>query len=363
MLCVASSVRTPNTSLHTLPVGYFGGVATQRPTANIEMLSKMRIIVIEKWEGPCWNKCYDNDTHTPPLPCSSSCDVERYMMGTIQKVKQLNPEVAAVFYLNTLYDFPFYSLHGMYEASDADMKDINGKVIGLRNDNGMYPVPVYDFGKIEALDIYLDFHTNLSASGIVDGTFPDKHNVFAWKNGSNWQICESGEKTSVKNWSKSCAVISETVALKHNKGKQSVLDGIYKIYGKSGVLFLNTTQFPHLHQEDMTLKALQKFIKLIADTLKDVPFVYVQVQDQGSSSDPSIIQSVCKKNTVAVFLLAVERGAVIGCNGWDEQFEKPLGDPLGPARVEGDVVSRNFTSGTWVSYNAGTNEANIHWAH
>lgn len=40
----------PNTSLATVPVAYFGGNAAYRGDANIEMLAKMRLVQIEKWE-------------------------------------------------------------------------------------------------------------------------------------------------------------------------------------------------------------------------------------------------------------------------------------------------------------------------
>ena len=64
----AAAITPPDTSLDTLPVGYFGGVnCKQRSQENIEMLAKMRVIVIEKWEGPCWYECYSNLTMNPPV--------------------------------------------------------------------------------------------------------------------------------------------------------------------------------------------------------------------------------------------------------------------------------------------------------
>ena len=37
-----------NTSLATVPVGYYGGIARRRGGANIAMLAKMRLVMIEK---------------------------------------------------------------------------------------------------------------------------------------------------------------------------------------------------------------------------------------------------------------------------------------------------------------------------
>ena len=80
------------TSVDTLPVGYFGGVnCKQRSQENIEMMAKMRVTVIEKWEGPCWYECYNNLTMNPPIPCQPSCGAENYQVQTIKRAKAANP--------------------------------------------------------------------------------------------------------------------------------------------------------------------------------------------------------------------------------------------------------------------------------
>lgn len=38
------------------------------------MLSKMRIVVIEKWEGHCWDDCVANNT--AGIPCDPACHEE-----------------------------------------------------------------------------------------------------------------------------------------------------------------------------------------------------------------------------------------------------------------------------------------------
>ena len=53
-LDLVSGLTQPTTSLATLPVPYFGGVSGHpRAQASYDMRAKMRIVVIEKWEGPC----------------------------------------------------------------------------------------------------------------------------------------------------------------------------------------------------------------------------------------------------------------------------------------------------------------------
>ena len=94
-LCVLPSALAvaPNVSLATLPVVYFGGINATRPQANLEMLSRMRAVGIEKWEGPCWSDCLYKGTN-----CGPDCNVEQYMLGTLRSVKALNPAVSTFFY-------------------------------------------------------------------------------------------------------------------------------------------------------------------------------------------------------------------------------------------------------------------------
>jgi len=50
-------------------------------------------------------------------------------------VKAVNPAVSGVMYLNTLLDFPFYSLHGRYvEEGVVAMDSVTKKPIQIRNE-------------------------------------------------------------------------------------------------------------------------------------------------------------------------------------------------------------------------------------
>jgi hypothetical protein len=108
--------RAIDTSLDTIPTGYFGGSGAtgggggrqsyHRSDAEIAELAKQRVVVIEKWEGPCWDECLANSSRTPPVACNPACGEEAYQLDTLRRVKAVNPNVSGVFYLNTLYDFP-----------------------------------------------------------------------------------------------------------------------------------------------------------------------------------------------------------------------------------------------------------------
>ena len=142
-----AKITPPNTSLATIPVAYFGGTTRPRGARNYAMLSKMRLVMVEKWEGRCWHDCLANATAAPPLPCDAGCAVERDMLAMLREVKALNPRVSTVFYWNTLLAFPFYAAVGRFAADGALLMDANTKQpVALRNDNGMPGIGVYNFG-------------------------------------------------------------------------------------------------------------------------------------------------------------------------------------------------------------------------
>lgn len=89
LTAAVTGITAPNTSLATVPVGYFGGNAAHRGNASIEMLAKCRIVMIEKWEvsvssRPCDNQGRRGRTRVPTtLSCNSfSCDHPRYHVAT-----------------------------------------------------------------------------------------------------------------------------------------------------------------------------------------------------------------------------------------------------------------------------------------
>ena len=60
---------------------------------------------------------------------------------------------------------------------------------------------------------------------------------------------------------------------------------------------------------------------------------------------PSCSSSLLDADHIALFLLMVEEGMMLGANGWSEDYDKPLGKPLGPAtNITG---SSGNTTGAW----------------
>ena len=71
----------------------------------------------------------------------------------------------------------------------------------------------------------------------------------------------------------------------------------------------------------------------------------------------------CSDDLVAQFLLAVEPGAFLLCNGWDARFGRPLGLPTGPpvAAADNTTWSRSFASGVVATWNTATSSGTVTW--
>ena len=358
MLAVVAAASTaviaPNTSLATVPCAYFGGNYAHRGQANIEMLSKMRIIMIEKWEGHCWQDCLGNGTGSPP--CQPSCGVENDMLDTFRRVKTVNPATATVLYFNTLLAFPFYTAVGKFKASNALTIDSSThEPINIRNDNGMEGIGVYGFDTEVGVKLYIDTVKNLTATGLVDGFFGDKWGHAAQPDkAGQWQLCNH-----------ECGNVTQAQGRAWNAGKAKALAAAIKDVG-IGPYFSNGEPFEGVegnlnghwqHDSGLFTGDPRKHIEDVQQHLVNHTYFYssctIDEKWYIDPNDPASLYTQCDDQALARFLLAVEKGVFLGSNGWDPAYDKPLGDPLSPAVYTPGrpaTLHRNFSSGTFVVF-------------
>ena len=349
----------PSTSLDTLPVVYMGGNSAPRPKENIEMLAKMRYVVIEKWEGACWNECLANVSKQ--LPCESSCDEEAVQMATLAAVKKVNPSVPGIFYLNTILDFPFLRLHQKLVDADALVRNVDGSVCQLTNDNGMTNITVYDYSKPIGQKIWLDEVQQLVETGTVDGFYGDTMQVYAEENTQTglWELCKASHHT--------CCEMNESTARLYNAGKNKTMEAAYRFLGPKAVFFKISDVLSGAHNSPTPQQMNATIAGRTTSGLDHRgPYIHISHGDQKTTHDPNDVASDCSNDDIALFMLAVQPGAFLGCNGWDPNFAKPLGTPLGPMvhNASDGTYSRNFLSGTTVTWNPRLEgpKGQIHWA-
>eukprot|EP00662_Eupelagonemidae_sp_cell21_P027269 gene27269-51667_t len=309
---------------------------TSLATANIAMLAKMRLVMIEKWEGHCWSKCHRDCLAKPDSSaCQPGCAVEDDIVDTLRRVKAVNPAVAGVLYLNTLLAFPFYSLIGRYNnnINESKLADIAKELhenalaidsttkqpIKIRNDNGMEGIFVYGFDEEKGVQLYVDAVKNLTATGV-----PNRH--------GQWQICNH-----------ECGNVTEAQGKAWNAGKAKALAAATQYVG-AGPYFANGDFFEGVESN------LNGHWSTDADLKHGDPRDLIKDHWTTDPNDPASLVSACDANCLARFLLAVEKGAFLGTNGWDPAYELPL---VYTAAVDGAspaTLRRNFTSGTFVVF-------------
>lgn len=351
-----------NTSLATLPVVYFGGNNQSRSDENIGMLAKMRAVLIEKWEGPCWSACIQNNSLG--IPCDPACGGESYMLNTLKRVKLMNPAVSTGYYQNSLYDWNFQNLESKFASKDLNQRSTNGSIVGMENDNGMIGVPVFALGQPAAVDMWLDWHRQLIASGVVDGTFLDKPTIYAFPNGTVYNLCECATGPCTHEWIQACAKISVEAGRAYNAGKRRLLEEIQKVYRPLGGFITahdnGSARYIGGGAHISAAALITRMQQMKEDPSQD--YTWVSSEDQKTGWDPADLGGTCSEDMVAKFLVAVEQGGLIGCNGWQGEYGNPLGDPKGPATKQGKAYTRTFSSGTVAMYDDSTKRGSVKWA-
>jgi len=370
----AAGIIAPNTSLATVPTAYFGGNTVRRGNANIEMLAKMRLVMIEKWEGRCWQGCLANENSSF---CKPTCGVENSILDTLERVKAKNSHVATVLYWNTLLAFPFYTAVGKFAAANAlTIDSTTKKPIKIRNDNGMENIGVYGFDVETGVDLYMETVKNLTSTGLVDGFFGDKWESGAKlsNHGGQWQICNH-----------ECGNVTPEQATRWNEGKARALKLATEHVG-SGPYFSNGDSFEGIRanlnghwgrDKDLftgdprdIIADVKLHLKAPYGTGNHTYFYMSCTGDQHwttNPNDPDSLKSACDDQVLGRFLLAVEPGCFLGTNGWNSAYERPLGNPHGPAVYTAgspSTLHRNFSSGTYVVFTyKGKNDGSsiIYW--
>ena len=112
-----------DTTLRTLPVGFYGSFWGVRPPELIEKMSKMTLLILMQNDGTCWRKCCPNagvnGSACAPLHdasvlpgCDPSCDQHGGQMATFAAVKAQAARGGrrpphCMMYLNAVYLWPF----------------------------------------------------------------------------------------------------------------------------------------------------------------------------------------------------------------------------------------------------------------
>lgn len=394
MLCVganAADIIPPDTSLATLPVAYYGA-NWHRSDDNIEMLSKMQIVVLMQEDGPCWLKCCPNATLGGPgqcgavsphnasaLPgCDSSCDQHGTQSALFGRVKAAAAKEGrrsphCMLYMNTVYLWPFDAADSQGDA--IRVLDIHGQPHMETCDPGIFPSYFFDYGKPAGQRAWLDIVSKNVVNGNADGVYADCY-------ATNPLRCSkdaTNDTCTARRNGKVLSLNEEVTRDQHNayqEGMEKTMLEAFKLVGPDGSFYskdVNPSKPPpfggNLVFVDNGFRHSGLDPAQLIDTVSAAKkaYKYVIVGSGNGFSDPhhnpESLVSHCDDNKIAAFLLALEPGCFALCNGWDPLYARPLGQPLGKA-VHNNATqtwSRSFTGGTSVSWTNG--KGTVHWTN
>merc|ERR1712137_717211 len=334
----------PDDSMDTIPVvchSFYGKKKLEpypRSADTIATLAKFRMVVIEKFEGPCWDACVIDPN---PSLCDPSCNTENYILGTAQQLKAANPQISVILYLNSMLNFPTYDLSGHYlQKPDLLLHDKYGHVGTLQNDAGLGNLTVPDFSLAEARELWLKKISNTTSTGLIDGVFADK----AVKNANKDQLCNHG-----------CIELTAEKALAWGDGHINMVRDGHKQLG-DGVMMRKAGSLAS-GESDASVYA-----EWASPPNQDNVEKILEMRKQVMGYVFAYAGKKCTTDTVTAFLMVLDSRVFLQCEDWLPEFDKHLGEPTGPAVVNGQSWTRTFASGTRATWDAGSGSGSITWS-
>lgn len=386
----------PNISLDTVPIGYIGGAWPVKTDAQIDMLSKLRVVITMQRDGECWQKCCPNMTrggecNTPlgfnssTLPgCNPTCNQHGTQTEVHARIKadalaKGRPVPHFMLYANSVYNWPF-DAELASGVENVAVLDIHGVPHAEKCDPGIYPSYFFDFGREAGREAFLSTFRKYIAntSTATDGVMLDCFNedpLNCNKNGT----CIAQRNHWIPGNKQFESIVTKSQVDAYSSGKEKTLKQATAIVaaGAGGMFTAKLWQTQKSHDPygantAYFTQGMSHFQKdpqnLIAhfDAIYDVSgykyLIWRAAVDASPGRAPDDLESKCDAFTLGSFLLALRPGCYLLCQGWSDDFNKALGSPNGPAVMEGNILSRTFASGTSVSWKKGSEIVDIKWA-
>lgn len=320
------SPARPRFSWDTLPVFYHSCNLSGAFTSEaIKVVAKFPLVTIEKGQG-----VFDPDDKR---------FAEDKILDTLRRVKTADPNVSAIFYYNSLLDWPFYRLHEQFlQHPEWWVKKQDGSVCRMSGD-GQFPnstgILAFDFAQADVRDFWVDECVNMTRSGVVDGCFVDR---------AIDTPCGAGDA-----YRKGHVMVQQQLQIALGDGLV-IANHAYDMPGVSATMI----EFFGSNEESIqTLMAAAAQGKVV------------------------LAHGGCGEGVIAAFLIGAGQGSYFGCShgwsvqsdpigeAWRPEFDRPLGFPRGSAVKEGDVYRRAFehpSGRTLVSFNVTSKLGLILWA-
>ena len=320
--------------------------------STVEVIGKhYQLFTIEKWYTECGSQ--------HPNMSGPVCNVEKAMFKTFNQVKAINPKITNIMYLNSMMDFTMYHLHQMAANLEAKgtriwLRDKNDKLVIYCNDGNYFcNVLNWDWTQKATRDLYTEHVLNATKVGGVNGLFAD-HAAVRLERGSHPEhypnslcngkadkrICYYFEPEFATAFDAAHAwIINHTQDILAPLGGP-VVDGPYAV--NAAACDFNSTREKVRAGQDGTGRYILEFS-----------------HDGGCTPDSSCIAS---------FLLNAVEYTYLSCMSDEPTFPlypdlaRPLGPPLGDARLADGVWTRKFEKGAVARWYVNASKGTIQWA-
>lgn len=391
VLCAALAVaaapkNAPDTSLAHFPLAYYGA-NWNRSAENIELLSRLQVVILMQEDGPCWRACCPNsgaigsgqcgailtpgnDSSLYP-GCAPSCD---QLGSQLRTFEQLQAAAKAdgrrpphtMMYLNSVYLWPFDATAAL--GSPVMVVAEDGQPHAENCDPGIYPSYFWGWNRPAGQAAWLATVNRTILAGAADGAYIDCFAVPFTCNAANTS-CVARRNGSWKSVHED--VTPATVGAYINGKLSGLAVAAAAVVAAGGTWFGSEGANMAL----LRVGAPAAFIPDVRKALRPGAFALASCHGQ-PWNDPQRVENMstpvqCEvtggaldTTCLAQFLLAVEPGLFLMCGGLLRGLERlPLGSATGPAaRSVAGVWTRVFPSGTAASFDERTGAGNVAWA-
>lgn len=409
LFAVAAQALPPNVSLATVPVGYYGASWVSKTDAQIDMLSKQRVVILMQDDGACHDRCCPN-THgancgsapmfnVSTLPgCNPSCDQHATQNAVFARIKAAaiaahRPVPHFMLYANSVYNWPFDKMTGRAGGVAAvSLHGADGTVHAETNDGGIYPSYFIDHSRPSGRAAFQSVFEDYIVNGLADGVYLDcfSQNPISCKPAlgsalvaGQEQVCTAQRNHYIPQNNQTHTVVSaeaaQAYAEGHAEGLRSATRAVAQQAGGGGMFtakLWNTGKSHDPYGANTALFNDAMGSKKIGNDPRNVVALFAGAARNNYTHviwDPNRFSEVnraaddlaphCDALTLGAFMLALEPGYFVMCSGWHSNYSKPLGEPKGAAAATagGEGLRREFASGTVVTWSS-AGGIDIEWA-
>uniref|UniRef100_A0A1X7SV76 Uncharacterized protein n=1 Tax=Amphimedon queenslandica TaxID=400682 RepID=A0A1X7SV76_AMPQE len=328
LMVVLCSAKLPMFSWNTLPVFFHSGNESGLYSEeSLKVIAKFPMVTIEKVQSEL-------------VP---GVDDEDEMMRVMKMVKDVNPNAATYFYMNSFKDRPEMTRMSreLNQHPDWYLRDSNGTKV--KNKQGYY---AFDVSNPDVRQWWKETCLNALKATNGDGCFCDS----SQRVNSTFNPPLSPEKE--KAWGD--GLLQLTKEVQDALGEDNLLIG--KVTNQS---YVKAVQIEYFYAGNASIVEL-----MLGATVGQVTQAHVPVTEDCTGD---------LTNYMAAFLIGAGKYCYFGCGLWNTQnddksaflwkpeYDKPLGTPNGPATYKNGVWRREFSRGTTVEFDTSTNTGTIKW--